>query len=153
MKKLLWKKRITTVLFLVFIFIFSIINARKELPILVEKIQTFDFKEFGINDLISQINTTINENVAGRYGFIDAYGYMQKILDKHEESNFEVVKDTEGKLHYTYFTDKADDTSEVTGRVHNYAKQIEGKSKLLVVLPPENISRDIRSFRQESHMR
>ena len=137
MKKLLWKKRITTVLFLVFIFIFSIINARKELPILVENIQTFDFKEFGINDLISQINTTINENVAGRYGFIDAYGYMQKVLDKHEESNFEVVKDTEGKLHYTYFTDKADDTSEVTGRVHNYAKQIEGKSKLLVVLPPE----------------
>lgn len=137
MKKLLWKKRITTVIFLVFLFLFSIVNARKEVPLLVEKVETFDFAQFGIKNLISQIDTTINENVAGRYGFIDAYGYLQKVMDKHEESNFEVVKDTEGKLHYTYFTDKAGDTSEITRRIHNYAEQIEGKSKLIVVLPPE----------------
>lgn len=137
MEKLLRKKQITTVLFLAFIFLYGFVNARKELPLLEEKRKTFDWQKSELSELIGQMNTTIDENAAGKYGFIDAYGYIQKLLGKNEESNFEVVKDTEGKLHYTYFTGEIADTSEIAERVKNYAEQIQEKSKLLVVLPPD----------------
>ncbi len=137
MEKLLGKKQVTTLLFLAFIFLYGLVNAKKEVPLLWEKIQVFDWQQFELSDLIGQIETTIDENAAGRYVFIDAYGYIQKVLDKHEESNFEVVKDTEGKLHYTYFANKIGDTTEIAERVYRYSGQIKEKSPLLVVLPPE----------------
>lgn len=137
MEKLLKKKQITTLLFLFFIFGYAIINGQKELPVLIDTVGSFDWEKSELSDLIGQIDSAINENAAGRYYFIDAFGYMQKVLDKNEESNFEVVKDTEGKLHYSYFTTEAGDTSEITKRLNRFSRQIEEKCPLVFVLPPD----------------
>lgn len=137
MIKLLKKKQITTLLFLCFLFGYSIINARKELPVLVDTVREFDWEGESLSGFVSAVDSAINENAAGRYGFIDAFGYMQKVLDKNEESNFEVVKDTEGKLHYTFFTTEPADTSVPAARMQRFARQVESQCPVIFVLPPE----------------
>lgn len=137
MEKLLKKKRITTIYFLGFIFIYGIVNAWKEVPILLESLQSDSWKEESASEKIDTVETTIDENLYGRYGFIDAYGYIQKVLGKNEESNFEVVKDTEGKLHYTYFTSEIVDTTEIAARVENFSTQIGEDTQLVYVMPPD----------------
>ena len=99
MKKLISKKKVTAVLFLLFIFIYAGINARKELPILKETVKTSIEEGDDPAGMISSLDGSINENVKDRYNFIDAYGLIQKFLEKNEENDVEVVKDTEGKLH------------------------------------------------------
>ena len=99
MERLLAKKRMTAVIFLLFIFFYAGFNIKKEFPILVDKIEELREEERSMSEMISEIETTINENVYGRYQFIDAYGYIQKALDKKEENAFEVIKDEQGKLH------------------------------------------------------
>ncbi|MDE6980895.1 MAG: hypothetical protein K2P60_05770, partial [Lachnospiraceae bacterium] len=136
MEKLKGKKIVTMILFLMCIFLYSAINIKKELPVLQETFEKLDFSQ-ELKKQIQSVESAVNDNVAGKYYFIDAYGYLQRLLGKNEESNFEVVKDTEGKLHYTYFTDKPNDTHEVAKRAANLKKALEGETKVIYVLPPE----------------
>lgn len=137
MEKLLGKKKITSVLFLVFLFVFAILNAKKELPILKETLQNWYENDQTPSGLVGQVNSAIDENVVGRYYFIDAYGYMQLVLGKEEESNFEVVKDHGGKLYYTYFTTEINDVSGEAAKTKKLADAVEDEdTKLLYVMPP-----------------
>ncbi|MBO5373382.1 MAG: hypothetical protein J6A75_11810 [Lachnospiraceae bacterium] len=138
MKRLLPKKWITAGLFLLMIFLYSGLNAAKEIPILIEKVQEDLDAKVSVQQLIADIDTTINENVYERYTFIDAYGLVQKCMDKKEENAFEVVKDEQGKLHYTYFTSETNDTSDFSKRVGNLRNSIEDKScELIYLMPPD----------------
>lgn len=138
MKRLLQKKYVTAILFLLFLFSYSIVNAKKEIPLLAEKTQELVKNRIDVKQSITELESTINENVAGRYYFIDAYGYVQRVLDKNEENDFEVVKDTEGKLHYTYFTETTNDTYFLANRMANLQDSIEDKDcRLIYVMPPD----------------
>lgn len=137
MEKLLGKKKITTVLFLIFLFVFAVFNAKKEIPILKETLENWYENDQTPSGLVGQVNTAIDENVVGRYYFIDAYGYMQLILGKEEESNFEVVKDHDGKLYYTYFTTEINDISEEAAKTKKLADAVEDEDTTLIyVMPP-----------------
>ena len=81
MTELISKKRVTAVLFLLFIFLYAGINAKKELPILKETVKTSIEEGDDPAELIASVDTSINENVKYRYNFIDAYGLIQKFLD------------------------------------------------------------------------
>lgn len=138
MEEIIAKKRVTAYIFIIFLFVFSIFNAVNELPILVENMENVNINETAPAELIAQVNSIIDENVVGKYYFIDTFGYIQRILDKNEESNFELVKDTEGKLHYTYFNEKINDTSELANRVKVLADTVENdKTKIIYVMPPD----------------
>ncbi len=138
MEKLLGKKQMTTVLFLLFLFVFSVMNLEKELPVLEETVQVWQEQGGTMGELVTQVNAAIDENVIGKYAFIDAYGYIQLVLGKEEEANFEVVKDREGKLHYTYFTDSINDVSAEAERVKALAEAVEDEdTHLLYVMPPD----------------
>lgn len=138
MKRLLHKKYVTAMMFLMFLFLYSIINAKKELPLLIDKIEELVDEKATLKDAIAEIEAVVNENVAGRYYFIDAYGYAQRILDKNEEKSFEVVKDTEGKLHYTYFTETTNETYDLAERTAKLRDSIEDEAcKLIYVMPPD----------------
>ena len=63
MERLLAKKRITAVLFLLFIFIYGGFNMKKEIPILVEKIKEGKKEKVSASEMISDIEHTIDENV------------------------------------------------------------------------------------------
>lgn len=137
MEKLLGKKKITTLLFLAFLFGYAILNAKKELPILKETIENWYESGGTATELVAQVNSAIDENVVEKYSFIDAYGYMQLILGKEEESNFEVVKDHNGKLYYTYFTTEINDISAEAEKTKKLAEAVEDKdTRLLYVMPP-----------------
>lgn len=136
MERLLAKKRITAVLFLLFIFIYGGFNMKKEIPILVEKIKEGKKEKVSASEMISDIEHTIDENVYARYTFIDAYGYIQKVLDKKEENAFEVVKDEQGKLHYTYFTGEMNPTKKLSGRMKNLKDSIADEDCKLIYLMP-----------------
>ena len=138
MKELISKKRITAFLFLLLIFGYGILNAKKELPLLKDAVVSGWEEKQKPAELIASIDSTINENVAYRYPFIDGYGLIQKLLDKNEENNFEVVKDTQGKLHYTYFTEETNDTAPFAERMVNLKNSISDKNcKLLYLMPPD----------------
>lgn len=147
MKRLLHKKYVTAMMFLMFLFLYSIMNVQKELPLLVDKIKTLAEDGATLKESITGIETVINENVAGRYYFIDGYGYVQRILDKNEENSFEVVKDTEGKLHYTYFTETTNKTSHLAKRTANLKESIKDKDcKLVYVMPPDKYIKGHTTF-------
>ncbi len=146
MEKLTGKKRVTMFFFLMCIFVYAVINGKKEFPVLEETFGNMDRTQ-SLSGQIQAVESVLNENVAGKYDFIDAYGYVQRLLGKQEESNFEVVKDREGKLHYTFFAEKPNDTSEVAGRVVNLAKAVESEGKKVIyVLPPDKYIREHTQF-------
>lgn len=137
MERLLGKKKITTLLFLAFLFGYAILNAKKEIPILKETIENWYKSDGTPTELVAQVNSAIDENVVEKYSFIDAYGYMQLLLGKEEESNFEVVKDHDGKLYYTYFTTEINDVSAEAERTKKLAEAVEDEdTRLLYVMPP-----------------
>ncbi len=137
MERLLGKKKITTLLFLAFLFGYAILNARKEIPVLKETIAGWYESDGTPTELVSQVNAAIDENVVGKYAFIDAYGYMQLLLGKEEESNFEVVKDHAGKLYYTYFTTEINDVSSEAEKTKKLADAVcDEDTRLLYVMPP-----------------
>lgn len=55
-------------------------------------------------------------------------------MNKNEEANFEVVKDTDGLLHYTFFATKPNPVDELAARVKKFSDGIESKDKKLVYL-------------------
>ena len=137
MERLLGKKKITTLLFLAFLFGYAILNARKEIPVLKETIAGWYESDGTPTELVSQVNAVIDENVVEKYAFIDAYGYMQLLLGKEEESNFEVVKDHAGKLYYTYFTTEINDVSSEAEKTKKLADAVcDEDTRLLYVMPP-----------------
>ncbi|MBP3487863.1 MAG: hypothetical protein J6K53_05645 [Roseburia sp.] len=137
MERLLGKKKITTLLFLAFLFGYAILNARKEIPVLKETIAGWYESDGTPTELVSQVNAAIDENVVEKYAFIDAYGYMQLLLGKEEESNFEVVKDHAGKLYYTYFTTEINDVSSEAEKTKKLADAVcDEDTRLLYVMPP-----------------
>lgn len=136
--RLIEKKRMTAFLFVLFLLVFSAVNMRKELPILGQAVKEWWDGGGDLGELVAGVNSAIEENVFGRYGFIDAYGYLQLLLGKEEESNFEVVKDTEGKLHYTYFAEEINDTSGLVERAADLSGILEEEGcELLYIMPPE----------------
>lgn len=147
MERLLGKKKITALLFLAFLFGFAVLNAKKELPILQDALTNWRESGGTPAELIAQIGSAIDENVAEKYTFIDAYGYIQLILGKEEESNFEVVKDHAGKLYYTYFTTEINDVSEEAAKTKNLADAAaESGATLIYVMPPEKYIHGFTEF-------
>lgn len=103
--------------------------------------------EFDPSVFVDDMETAVDEDIAYRYHFIDMYGYIQKLLGKNEESNFEVVKDEQGKLHYTYFTTGPNDTTELAQRMLNLKNSIEDEDcTLLYLMPPDKYIEGYTTF-------
>ena len=69
MERLLGKKRWTALLFFILLFAYAFVNAKKELPVLIETITSFD-SDLSASEKINQIDSTINENAMERYAFV-----------------------------------------------------------------------------------
>ncbi len=141
LEKLLKKKRTTALLFVFFLFAFSAVNMKKELPFLWQAAVEWygeETEEKEVGELTGEVTAAVTEQVAGKHGFVDAYGYVQLLLGKEEEGNFETVKDREGKLHYTYFAEEINDTEELARRAGRLSRMLEAEgTKLLCVMPPD----------------
>jgi hypothetical protein len=79
--------------------------------------------------------------------WIESYGFMQKLLFKEEENNFEVIQDTDGKLHYAFFAEEANEVSSIVRTVNilNW-KLIPSKADLVVLMPPDKVIEGYTQF-------
>ena len=121
------KKKVTAVLFIATIavfFLLNVINLYKEKP------------EFELDP--KSIENTVNENFYQKYTFIEAFGYIQKLMGKSEENNFEVARDEEGKLYNVGFMTGPNDVTEITDKMKTLKEKFEGTdTKVMSLMPPD----------------
>ena len=91
-----WGVHAFTVLFLGFLLIFSAYNVWYGRKAIADELKTFDLQNF--REDMKELNSAIEENVAGGHNWMEAYGIIQLALGKHEENAFEVIKDKDGFL-------------------------------------------------------
>lgn len=99
----LLRKQIFTVLFLLFLFLFSGWNAWKNRAFLASSVQGK-----GLRQAVAAVESGVTENLAEKMRFIELFSWEQKQMDKREINNFAYIKDEEGFLHYSSFFREAD---------------------------------------------
>lgn len=146
-KRMFLKKFITSIFFLVFLLVFSFQNFKVEYKPLLESLKKQKLNYSNISETIKSIENTMNENVYQKYKFINVYGYLQQLMDKHEESNFEVVKDNDGLLHYTFFANKPNSVDEIVSRVRAFNDGLKDENKKFIYLmTPDKYIRGYTKF-------
>ena len=139
MKHYFLKKKMLAVLFCIGILAYPIMS----LPSLLPKLKEFSkTNPASWQDTFSSIDGIINENMAGRYNFIEGYGYLQTILGKHEINHLEVISGADGILYYQEYRKGPKDTSEITKRIQRLSAYEKKKgAETLVLLTPDKYIR------------
>lgn len=148
MKYLLIKKRITTILIIIAIFSFSIVNFVTSYSSISTFVRENSKDNTSFKALFSTIESSINDKVYGKYKFVEAYGIIQNLMNKNEENNFEVVKDKDGNLHYTHFTNgpaRVDDFVARVGRLRDYVGK---NTEIAVLMPPDKYLKGITNWEE-----
>ena len=150
MKRLFIKKGITALIFIIFLMFFSYQNIKISSGPLVSTLKEFDYSNLNfetIKDLINKIDSVINENVYKKNEYIGLNGLTQNLMGKNEESNFEVVKDTNGSLHYTYFAEGPNPVNEIVNEMNTLKINIKNKeTKLIYLMPPDKYIKGYTEF-------
>ncbi|AAK79532.1 hypothetical protein BJV85_002431 [Clostridium acetobutylicum] len=132
------KKFITSIIFIIFLISFSAENLIVSYKPLIEAYNNQKKASASVKDTISSVQYAMEDNVWMKYKFVDTYSYVQRLMFKNEESNFEVVKDKDGILHYTYFADQANPVYELARRTEAFKNGIKGKNvKFAYIMPPD----------------
>lgn len=138
MQRLFIKKLITAVLFIILIFSFSIANLTTSYKSLLDTYNTEVKSKASISDAIAAVQSSMNDNTLGRYKFIEGYGYIQRLMLKNEESNYEVIKDEDGTMHYSFFGDKPNPVYTLVKRTVALKNGLKNsKTKFAYVMPPD----------------
>lgn len=132
MKKYILKKNIFALVFMVILFGFSAVNMLHAYEPLKELILTQE--ELTVADIDNEITT----GLYGKMNFIETYGFLQKLLDKREINNFNMIKDEQGFLHYSSFFREPDanifEYAMRVKRLQDYANA-NGTEVLFVIAP------------------
>lgn len=142
MRRFFTKKIITAFLFVVILFVLSFLNLKTAYPTLKENLMSYwnstGSKREQLSTLATNLNNTTSNEVYGKYTYVEAYGYLQKLLGKKEINNFEVVKANDGTLHYTYFTTGPNKVDTLVKRMEGLKKAASGYgSKVMYVMTPD----------------
>ena len=113
MKK--WENYLFSIVFLAALFVFAILSAVRTVPVLSETVSAY-FKtepEDGVSDAVKntllQVDDDISKNVYNRYGFIEAYGEINRLLGKKEINGFSYALDKNGAYNSVNFWNEVDD--------------------------------------------
>ena len=132
MEKYILKKQIFAFLFIIVVFGFAAFNFLHSFEPLKEVITTSDELQ------VADIDGVITNDLYGKMEFIEAYSYVQLLLDKREYNNFNVIKDENGFLQYASFFREQDtkifDYALRVKRLQDYANA-NGTEVLFVVTP------------------
>lgn len=147
MNRFFMKKCITAALFVIFICFFSIFNFMHSYDKIYENINQNLADNKDIQQTIKSVDNAINENILGKYIFVEQYGYIQKLMGKNEENNFEVIKDKQGKLHYTFFTTGPNSVNDIVKDTYNFKQSIENSNtKFVYIMPPDKFVKGYSSL-------
>ncbi|WP_244833811.1 hypothetical protein [Clostridium sp. BJN0001] len=142
MERFFIKKYITAALFVIFIVSFSILNFINSYSEIYEDVNKNVSCSKSIQETIKSAEDIINDNILGKYIFVEEYGYLQKLIGKNEENNFEVIKDKQGKLHYTFFTTGPNPVNSIVKNTYDFKNNIENEdTKFIYIMPPDKFVR------------
>ena len=137
MKKLLEARVTATILSLLLLIIFSGINVyHAKDSIMLHLSNIFSDNDKSLKENILAFENIIDENIFMKDAFIELYGSMQYVQDKNEISNFSIVKDEMGKMHYSYFANKKNDVNEIAQIAVDFGNDINNTGANFVYLMP-----------------
>ncbi|MDO5521038.1 MAG: DHHW family protein [bacterium] len=141
------KKAVTATVFTSVLFAGFILNMRNSYQQLKNNVSS-DLKEGkSVTELIETVDATINENTFAKYPCIEAYGYVQRLLNKDEENDFEVIRDKDGSLHFTYFGTEAKDMSNLADKVEFFKDHLTNKqTKVIYACTPDKVIEGVTKF-------
>lgn len=165
------KKYLFTVLFLVAVFTFSVVNAYYVMPEIVSYIK--EEKWANISELVAGMENIINEKVYQKYAFVELNAFSTKVQGSNIENGFDFVKAKNGDLQYSNLVDSFQDSTYIKNsilRVKDMAikagvepllllapqKYIEGESEFEKGIPYSDktpILDDLVSFAKENDIR
>ena len=142
MRSFFIKKRIAAIACICMLLLFAGLNLKTTLPQIRQQaaaaLASSGDAGGGFSALVAEVEATISDQVYQKYAFIEAYGYLQKLLGKDEVNNFEVVKAKDGSLNYTYFTSGPNDVATLVARMERLkAAAEETGSKVQYVMTPD----------------
>lgn len=134
------KKAVAAVLFILLLGTFSVWNLKENGSDFWKTIKEGWQQGESFADIISDTEELVEENAAFRYEAVDAFGYLQLIMGKKEENNFEVIKDQNDFLHYTYFGTEAKDVSDLADKFYQYTERVENpNTEVIYVMTPDKV--------------
>ncbi|MDO5291392.1 MAG: DHHW family protein [bacterium] len=141
------KKAVTATVFTGVLIVGFVFNMRNSYDDVKQSVSS-DLKEGkSMDKLFQDVDAVINENLVGKYPAIEMYGYVQRLLNKDEENNFEVIKDKNGALHMTYFGTEAKDMSEMADRVEQFKQSLTNKeTQVIYVSTPDKVIEGVTEF-------
>lgn len=143
MKLFFRKKQAAAVLFflaIVLSFVAICIGGKADLQEIAEEWTEIDSAE-DMLQWTQNTEATLADAILYRRQGIEAYGGIQKILDKHSYNGFSYIKAKDGNLYYGATAEGSyADLEEYTGNVRRLKEAVEKKgAKLIVVLPPAKL--------------
>lgn len=146
MKQYFRKKAVTAAAFTGVLFFGMVNNLKVTWPLAQQEI-AIKSEDFFSGDLIDKTEELINEHAYGKYACIENYGMLQVFLNKNEENNFEVIKDNDGALYYSYFSDGNKDMSGLAESMTEYAASIrDTDTHVVYAMTPDKMLSGITTF-------
>lgn len=93
---------IFSILFLIALVIFSVLNFATRLPLLQKKLGQLSTNST-INDVINTVDHIANGSILGEKELIHSHSLLEVMLDKKESGGFEIIKGDNGELIYGNF--------------------------------------------------
>lgn len=78
---------------------------------------------------------------------VNVFGYIQNLLGKNEEADFQLIKDKEGSLHLGRFDSGIKDTKPLADKMLNLKSNIENENtKVIYLMTPDKVLEGITEF-------
>ncbi|SFG50972.1 SGNH hydrolase-like domain-containing protein, acetyltransferase AlgX [Lachnospiraceae bacterium C7] len=142
------KKYIFTIIFLVSIFVFSIMNIIAERSAIKDTIKNCKWNFGSLSKSVKTLENTINSNISNKYTFIETFGYVENLIGTDVDNGFTYVKSDSGELFYTENKDLLNNFDQNFNRVKKLRDLSEkNNAKFLVLLPPDKYMNGKSTFR------
>ncbi|MBU5591653.1 hypothetical protein KQI89_07730 [Clostridium sp. MSJ-4] len=140
-------RSIATIIFLMVLFTFSAFNISYSGKEVLSEIKNSADKKLSLKETITAVDGKVNDRIIKKGMFIETYGYMQKLMDKNDFSSFSVVKDTEGKMHYSYFANGPKVVKELSKRVFKFSDEVQKNgSNFVYLMTPDKYIQGVTQF-------
>lgn len=147
MRKYFTVRIVSAIIFLVVLLGFSVINIFYLQKEIINEAKVYIEENLSVKELINNIETKINDKIFKKEFFIEAYGYIQKLMNKDEFSDFTIVKDDSGKMHYTYFSNGPNETEELVERTVKLSNELKNNGvNFVYLMTPEKYIEGVTEF-------
>ncbi|GHT95823.1 membrane protein [Betaproteobacteria bacterium] len=143
----IFRMKKTAALLLLCVYVtFVFLNLHISLPVLSESIKNHTRSKQSISEFPKAFEHVANETIYEKQSIINLYSLIQVILDKNEENNFEVVKDTDGNGQITWFQENTWIDPVIFERLDKFKANLPQNTRLIAIVFPDKQIRNYTRF-------